>query len=84
MKISGEDYQRLEAAIQDVLVKNRSTLAGVWDRYQYNGLSHERMRWDLFHAAKLGNALYNAGLNDNHIDTALRRITHAADCEPGE
>ena len=81
MRMSQEMYSELETAIQNVLVNNRATLAGVWDRYSFRGLSHERMRWDLFWATKPGNKFYAAGLSDCHIDTALRRITHAPDCE---
>jgi len=34
-----------------------------------------RERWDALHASRYPIArLYDAGLNDDHIDTALRRI----------
>jgi hypothetical protein len=37
--------------------------------------SPERFRWDVFHASGFPvKRLYAAGLNDDHIDTALRSI----------
>lgn len=55
-----------------------------WEKqYLYNGLSEKRLRWDMFWGAStlfrqengdhLGD-LYIKGLNDSHIDTALKTI----------
>lgn len=76
----------MEKAIQNALVKRRMTLPGLWDTVERSGFSHERMRWDLFWLAnKIDKTLlkdcYAEGLKDSHIDTALRRITHAGDIE---
>lgn len=38
-------------------------------------LSAERNRWDMLHASRYDtHGLFRAGLNDDHIDTALRKI----------
>ena len=69
MKMTDEHYNRLKAAI-----------ARIWDpccpmRYAMTGKSPDRLRWDLLHASKFPvGILYSAGLDDGHIDTALRRI----------
>jgi len=50
--------------------------------YKEEGLSNKRWRWDMWHLAQhtaLGNSyqgschLYDGGLNDNHIDTILKK-----------
>ena len=44
--------------------------------YREAGLSPKRFRWDLLSATDFPvGTLYREGLNDDHIDTALRRIT---------
>ena len=74
MKMSHDLYTALEAAIVARLAKTPDA----WKRYKCVGLTPMRFRWDLLHASGFKSAtLYDAGLNDTHIDTALRRI-----CEP--
>jgi hypothetical protein len=69
MKMSREDYRRLQDALFVVLPPIR-------DPAMYG----TRQRWEaLWAAADRGlinvNELYSHGLNDDHIDTALRHIT---------
>jgi hypothetical protein len=78
MKISKQDYLALHDAIHAVL--GQYPLAG--NAYRSCGLSDMRFRWDLLHASKFDtSALYAAGLNDTHIDTALRQIIRHANLE---
>ena len=48
------------------------------EQYKASGFTSKRYRWDLLHFAGLTpwlcNTLYREGLNDDHIDTALRVI----------
>ncbi|RPI47200.1 MAG: hypothetical protein EHM67_00020 [Hyphomicrobiaceae bacterium] len=73
MKMHQQDFLALEAAI-----KNRFSAAdrvAMWSRYVARDLGAKRFRWDLLHASGFDTrGLYAAGLNDSHIDTALRRI----------
>jgi hypothetical protein len=71
MRISQEQYAAIKAACLGVLIKAPS----LRQRYRDLGLSAERFRWDVLWASGYPvNSLYNAGLNDAHIDTALRKI----------
>lgn len=64
MKMSPELYRELENAIWPRLPPIRY------------GPSTMRQRWDFLWASGYDvNKLYKAGLNDDHIDTALRTIT---------
>jgi len=73
MKILRQDYLAMEAAIFA-----RFTAAdrvAIWSRYVARDLTATRFRWDMLHASGFDvGALYRAGLDDKHIDTALRRI----------
>ena len=77
MKISDKLYDKLDRYIKIVL-HSRPNAA---EQYKAAGLLDERFRWDMFSAANeiaswdnLGRVLYASGLNDKHIDSALRRI----------
>ena len=71
MKIQASHYEHLAAAVAPLDTAERRAA------YVAAGLSDERYRWDLTYAAKLSlwicDTLYPY-LNDDHIDTALRRI----------
>ena len=73
MKMHRQDYLALDAAI-----KRRCSAAdrvAIWSHYVALDLSADRFRWDMLHASGFDTAaLYRAGLNDNHISTALRNI----------
>lgn len=75
MKMSKEDFAILKGIIEPIM-KEVS-----FEKYKAEGLSPMRYRWDLFWVAqrrsnmRLGIRLYDKGLNDDHIDTALRKIT---------
>ena len=76
MKMGASTYNKLEAAVKGVL----AAYPGSHEKYRAAGLSDERWRWDLLHASGFNTSLLYAhngrpGLNDNHIDTALRQIT---------
>jgi hypothetical protein len=74
MKMSPEHYAKIEAAMKAKLAEKPDA----WATYKAAGLSPMRFRWDLMRAAKVDTGfLYKAGLNDDHIDTALRKI-----CKP--
>ena len=80
MKIKGEHYEALEAAIKPVMAQH------AYSEYVAAGLSGKRYRWDCLHASGIdwsrdgvgtgtgGLCLYSY-LDDSHIDTALRVIT---------
>ena len=77
MKIKGKLYDRLET-----LIKSSPTLDLLED-YRSKGLSDKRWRWDLLWTVpsrternKLIVEIYDTlDANDDHIDTALRKIT---------
>ena len=64
MKMSPELFAELEVAVAPLVAnfstRNYSPMRNRWDALWQSGFSFKR--------------LYDAGLNDNHIDTALRRI----------
>jgi hypothetical protein len=76
VKMSQEAFEALKAAVAQVdTLEARSA-------YAAEGLSHRRYRWDVLHAARrvgllperfVLNLYDNEDLNDDHIDTALRR-----------
>ena len=74
MKTEHFDYMKVEIEKSfpgDALGKCRSC-------YEDDGLSHVRFRWDIMRAANLTSFLCGTlykYLNDDHIDTALRKIT---------
>ncbi len=70
MKISDADYQALKTAVQGVVTKH----PGLKAEYEKAGFSDMRFNWDVLRASKfdiLG--LYSKGLNDEHINTALKK-----------
>lgn len=73
MKITQEHYQVLSNAINKA-VPNIPSLT----EYRAAGMTAKRWRWDLLWAAKIGpwigKNIYPYA-NDDHIDTALRKIT---------
>lgn len=76
MKITQDDYNKLEQAIIDIGIDN---VHHVLLAAKHNDWSPMAYRWELFHCAnkppefKFG-YLYDY-LNDSHLDTALRKIT---------
>ena len=79
MKIKNEHYEVLETACKKVLDKSPNA----WNEYKNKGLSEKRFRWDVLWATKLkiGDSIGMPGdlplydyMNDEHIDTALRKI----------
>jgi hypothetical protein len=79
MKITAEHYSYLLSEIDTLLDIHKTDIDTVKADYKSKGLSMERMRWDLIYYAKLTPwicANLYSYLNDEHIDTALRRITN--------
>ena len=72
MKMTPEHYAGLRDAIRSTWDQ---AIARGWRPESYVPLSPTRLRWDLLHASKYPTRpLYDAGLKDSHIDTALRKI----------
>lgn len=80
MKMSEQHYAQLRLAILSALPKiptaaqyaARDPVIPRIDRAKDTAMRH---RWDALWAARFDcKPLYDAGLNDNHIDTALRAI----------
>jgi hypothetical protein len=74
MKINGELYAQIEAGVSAMMAKYPESRS----KYQERGLTPRRWRWDLFWAAQDAGYFvpgYADGVNDDHIDTTLRRIT---------
>lgn len=71
MKMSGSDYRTLSNALSAVSGED------VWQRYYFeHGLSEERYRWDMLRNSAGSDFIigqYHKGLNDDHIDSALRK-----------
>ena len=75
MKIKPEHFEKLKTDCLQVMHDNPDAK----EEYKVAGLSEKRFRWDLLYAAKLSpwicDNLYSY-LNDEHIDTALRKIVN--------
>ena len=83
--MTSEHYNRLKTEIDKVLKNYPEFKCYETSPYKKQGLSAMRYRWDLLHATELtigdgigvmGDINLYAYLNDNHIDTALRKITN--------
>ena len=73
MKIKPEHYQYLSDQVSRAITH----MPGL-DEYQAAGMSAKRWRWDALWAAKISSWIQEniyPYANDDHIDTALRRIT---------
>ena len=79
MKMTRQDYNRLTLRIHEFLNEHPDLKHYETSAYKRNELSAERYRWDIFHATDplcIFNRKFSEYLNDNHIDTALRKITN--------
>jgi hypothetical protein len=74
MKMKPADYELLEKEITAFLEKHPT----LQEEYMQRGLSEKRFRWDILYKLSLSpyicTNLYGY-LNDEHIDSALRKIT---------
>lgn len=71
MKMRGEHYAHLERAISPLDTEERRA------KYRAYDFTAKRYRWDLLYQAKLSQWICDnlyPYLNDDHIDTALRKI----------
>jgi len=75
MKITKELYSELEKAIDSVFTGPVAPKEEFHKRYNAQGLSDMRFNWDCLYRSKFPiQKLYDAGLNDTHINTALAKI----------
>lgn len=80
MLMKDEDYQELLGMYADT--HGNSDLHLAYREYMKQGLSEMRFRWDTFWGIPIerrvpwANKVYKY-LNDNHIDTALKRVVEA-------
>jgi hypothetical protein len=78
MKMHRQDFRAMRESIERRF--SASDLANFWVHYVAQGWSAKRFRWDMLHASGFNTkGLYDAGLNDDHIDTALRSIIPTKD-----
>ena len=72
MKITKEDFKKIQDGCNKILAKNPDAAA----RYQAAGLSEMRFRWDVVRAAGLipffCDVIYKYA-DDTHINTALKK-----------
>ena len=76
MKISKELFGELSSAI-DKVMSSHSLKVITAHRQNVKFVKNQFISfcWSMFHASKFDcNQLYGQGLNDNHIETALKRI----------
>lgn len=86
MKITGENYQKLDGAIRSVI----KTHGEKSHTYKQHSLSFTRYCWDLFWASKfkigdgigISGDINISGCNDDHIQTALKKIVKDYGVEP--
>ncbi len=76
MKMNADTF----ATIQSCLISIQELYPNSIANYKKAGKSVQQWRWDLYHAACDRNLIdpmlvYREGLNDAHVDTALRSIT---------
>jgi hypothetical protein len=70
MKMSAIDFGELKKAVLEVLDENPD----MEKEYAKLGLSPKRYRWDALWLSGVEVTKYYDYLNDDHIDTALRKI----------
>jgi hypothetical protein len=79
MKMKTEHYNHIEETIKTTLKDKGFTIKMVIERCRVSGSPDKAIRWYLLNSCGLTpfvcKTLYTY-LNDNHIDTALRRITN--------
>jgi len=71
MKMTEENYKRLRSATVRVIALNGGPVE-VANRYK--DASNVVILWDLYHATGLNMYSDQPGLNDSHIETAMRKI----------
>lgn len=78
MKIRLKDYEILKetiiSTIDKAMVKSGKTFKAIHQEYKNANLSDMRFRWDVLHSSKLNISPLYSYLNDNHIDSALKKI----------
>lgn len=78
MKISNEDYLFMKSEIKKLTPEFIEKMKEVISKDDRVKDSNKRFRWDCYWLTGLYNfavnKLYNLGVNDSHIDTALKKI----------
>ena len=83
MKIKPEHFDAIKNAIEALVAKKGGDewKKRIIESYKSDNLTSKRCRWDFFYASMPNTSrwvcdnLYPTGINDTHIDTALRKIT---------
>ena len=70
MKMTSSDFAELKRVILETVDEH----PGMKAEYTKKGLSPMRYRWDIMYLSKVDIPKYYHYLNDDHIDTALRKI----------
>lgn len=79
MKMAKTDFDRLKKAIEDANETQMFTLTEFKENYKAAGLTEKRYRWDMWYCIPQAERVqmmrdFYEYLNDDHIDTALRKI----------
>jgi len=78
MKMTKEQFEHIKTEVQKIPLDARRAHWADLEKDPKVKDINMRFRWDCYNAAGLTryacDVLYPAGLNDNHIDTALRKI----------
>ncbi len=72
LKISDADYAELAKAF------SKLNLAERYHKYEIAGLTPMQFRWDMLYELNYPTTPLYDYLNDNHIDSALKRIVYEA------
>jgi len=75
MKMKPADYANLQAEINYAVESGNLNIRKRHAEYQEKGLSAERFAWDLLWWSGANVVNFYSYLNDNHISTALLKIT---------
>lgn len=73
MKMTKKDFTALSVIIKDTITDNPDMAK----QYKKLNLSDKRYRWDLLYLSGVEITKYYDYLNDDHIDTALRKIVRS-------
>lgn len=76
MKMMRSDYLQLKKNIQQAIAEKGYDLQAIKKNYEEKGRTFKRFYWDLAHASHINFINYYGYLNDNHLDTALKKIAN--------
>ena len=74
-KMTKADFALLSLAIKGVMNDPLTKAQANPENYKKHNLTLNRFRWDIFHrCGSIVSRLYKLELNDDHIETALKKI----------